>query len=98
MLSRAPDTLTLMACSPLPTEFDALQAILAPASRGSAGSERVWGVSGGREEREEREERRSEERGRELRLHHNPDSLGRATTLHLMINVSNMTILCLTVE
>ena len=95
MFSRAPDTLTLMACSPLPTEFDALQAILAPASRGSAGSERVWGVSG---EREEREERRSEERGRELRLHHNPDSLGRATTLHLMINDSNMTILCLTVE
>ena len=82
MLSRAPDTLTLMACSPLPTEFDALQAILAPASRGSAGSERVWGVSGGREEREER---RSGERGRELRLHHNPDSLGRATTLHLFL-------------
>ena len=95
MLSRAPDTLTLMACSPLPTEFDALQAILAPASRGSAGSERVWGVSGGREEREER---RSGERGRELRLHHNPDTLGRASTLHLMINDSNMTILCLTVE
>ena len=79
MLSRSPDTLTLMACSPLPTEFDALQAILAPASRGSAGSERVWGVSG------EREERRSEERGRELRLHHNPDTLGRATTLHLFL-------------
>ena len=74
MLSRAPDTLTLMACSPLPTEFDALQAILAPASRGSAGSERVWGVSG---------ERSSGERGRELRDHLTPVTGGRAETLHL---------------
>ena len=55
-------------------EFDALQARLAPASWGSEGRERVWGVSG---------ERSSGERGRELRDHLTPDTGGRANTLHL---------------
>ena len=55
-------------------EFDALQARLAPASWGSEGRERVWGVSG---------ERSSGERGRELRDHLTPVTGGRAETLHL---------------
>ena len=71
-----PDILILMAWPALPTELDALQAMLAPASLGSAGSERVRGVSG---------ERRSGERGRVLRYQETPDTLGRATTLHLLI-------------